>query len=425
MAVMEGGHVVQQQYWSLDGFEPDPSWVKSEREATDICRHLFTDAVLLRLGGKGDVWAQLSGGLDSSSIVSVAQWLVAEGVVAKGLAGTVTFVDRQGTGTDEREYSDTVVKQWRVRNEVIVDPPVWHDDQYTPPLTDQPRLDFLFYPRDCRLIELVQRAGSRVLLTGVGGDELFTGVMFFFADWLAHGKLLATAREMARRAAIGRVSFWELAYRNAILPLLPRPIQLRLVEEDERVPPWVPRAVSRRFDLQAKTFGPLSHGGCLGHKYHHAIATYLVDIARRMEFDVIGGALELRHPFLYRPLVEFALRLPPALCAQPYARKWLLRQAMRGIVPEDVRTRVGKGRQAELYAWSLATQRSLLGPLVRDSILAELGLVDSAKLDAAFNAPPSHRNGGYGAVQSTLSVEAWLRMRSGRWPAGAATVVQV
>jgi asparagine synthase (glutamine-hydrolysing) len=424
MALVKGGHLTLQQYWSFDSFEPERRWLKSEREATEVCQGLFTDSVRLRLNGKGDVWAQLSGGLDSSSIVSVAQSLAAKGTVAGGLAGTVTFVDRQGTGTDERYYSDTVVKHWGVRNELIVDPPLWHDDQYAPPLTDQPRLDFVFYPRDCRLCEIVQGAGGRVLLTGVGGDELFTGVMFFFADWIAQGRLLAATREMARRAAIGRVSFWELAYRNAILPLLPRPIRLHLVDEDERVPPWLSRAMVRRYGLQARAFGPLSHAGPLGHKYHHAIVTYLVDLARSMEFDVIGDTLELRHPFLHRPLVEFALRLPPDLCARPYARKWLLRQAMRGIVPEVVRTRVGKGRQAELYAWSLATQGPLLAPLLRNPILADLGVVDAAQLAAAFNSAPSRHSIRYGAVQSTLIVEAWLQMRSGRWPRRGITEVQ-
>jgi asparagine synthase (glutamine-hydrolysing) len=418
MAVVERGALTLQPYWSPEGFELDPSWAKSEPEAVDTCRRLFTDSVRLRLGRKGEVWAQLSGGVDSSSIVSVAQSLVSRGTVPEGLAGTVTFVDRQGTGTDERDYSDTVVQRWQVRNELIIDPPLWHDDHYPPPLTDQPRLDFLFYPRDCRLCEIVQGAGGRVLLTGVGGDEVFTGVMFFFADWLAQGKVLPAIREMARRAAIGRVSFWELAYRNAVLPLLPGRVQRYLVEPDERVPPWVLPATARRYGLKAKALGPVSHAGRIGHKYQHAIVTYLVDIARSMEFDVIGEKLELRHPFLYRPLVEFALRLPPEMCVQPHARKWLLRQAMRGIVPEAVRTRVGKGRQAELYAWSLATQRSLLAPLLQDPILADLGVVDAAKLNAAFNAPPSRRNELYGALQSTLIIEAWLRMRSGRWPRG-------
>jgi asparagine synthase (glutamine-hydrolysing) len=129
--------------------------------------------------------------------------------------------------------------------------------------------------------------------------------------------------------------------------------------------------------------------------------------------------LDVRHPFLYRPLVEFALRLPPELCVRPYQRKWVLREAMRGILPEAVRTRIGKGGPAPVFGWSLTALRPLLEPLVVQPILADLGIVDASQLRVSFDAAPQEahrRDQRHANLHSALAIEAWLQMRSGRWP---------
>jgi asparagine synthase (glutamine-hydrolysing) len=266
----------------------------------------------------------------------------------------------------------------------------------------------------------VQRAGGRVLLTGFGGDQLFIGNMFFFADWLAAGRVGPVVREMARRAAIGRVSFWNLAYKNALLPLFPRILRDRLVNGEGQVPPWVTPALVRRYDLFSRSCAPLGYAGRIGHKYSDAVASFIDAASANLTVGVLEDALDVRHPYLYRPLVEFALRLPPELCVRPQERKWILREAMRGILPEPVRTRVGKGITYGLLAWSVANQHARLDPLLRDPILAQLGVVDAAQLHAGFAAAQYERERTqkfvYAGVQVTLAVEAWLRVRSGRWP---------
>jgi asparagine synthase (glutamine-hydrolysing) len=142
---------------------------------------------------------------------------------------------------------------------------------------------------------------------------------------------------------------------------------------------------------------------------------------------VLEDKLDVRHPFLYRPLVEFALTLPPELIVRPYARKWVLREAMRGIVPEAVRTRIGKGSANERYAWSLTAQRQLFEPLVRKSVLADLGVISPAGLQAAFDAAPrqpGRQDDPHSTLQGVLAIEAWLQMRAGRWPRGGRVVAR-
>jgi asparagine synthase (glutamine-hydrolysing) len=420
MAVLERGRLVLHQYWSPYDFEVDPTWTRREREAAEVCRQLLTESVQLRLSGNGETWAQLSGGIDSSAVAGIAQSLAERGTVARGLAGTVTYVDRQGTSADEREYSNAVVSRWRLRNETIVDPPLWDDDRYQPPQVDYPRSDFPLYPRELRLCATIQAAGGRVLLTGIGGDELFTGYMYLFADWLARGQVWPAIREMARCAAIGRVSFWEFAYRNAILPVLPAPLRHRLTHAGRDVPAWIPISLLRRYSLDKQTYMASSYAGPIGHKCDHAVRASVLGLGSHFGSGVLADALDVRHPFLYRPLVEFALSLPPELCARPNERKWILREAMRDILPDAVRTRVGKGSPADVLAWSLMALRPLLEPLLHDSILADLGVIDPVKLRAAFDAAPHQPHSmhqPHALVYSTLAIEAWLQMRSGRWPA--------
>jgi asparagine synthase (glutamine-hydrolysing) len=418
--VFEGAKRSLQRYWSAEGLGGEPDWKVPEQDAVDTCRRLLVDAVRLRLSGDGGTWAELSGGLDSSSIVSITQWLAATGEVTRGLAGTVTFVGVEGTGTDEREYSDAVATRWQVRNEKIVNPPTWYEDGHAPPYTDQPSFDLVCFPRDRRICELLRGAGARVLLTGWGGDEVFASNMLFFADWLVRGRVWPALREMGRRAATGRVSFWELAYKNALLPLLPGVFKRAHSRDGLPIPTWLDRHTLRRCGLDPRGSSFTADlEGPVGHKYRHVVMSRVEALSRLPVQGGVADTLDVRHPMLYRPLVEYAARLPPELRGRPHAHRWVVREAMRGMVPEPVRTRVGKGGTGEILAQSLATHRQRLAGLLRDPILAQLGVVDAKELRAAFDATAYRTNPGqyaHGPVLSTLAVEAWLQMRSGRWP---------
>lgn len=427
IAFFQSGRVTSCPYWSCVDAPALALGPRPEAEATAMCHALLAQAVRSRLSS-GVTWAQLSGGMDSSSVVSMAQWLAETGAVPSALSGTVTYVDHHGTGADERRYSQSVVERFQLPNKILTDWTVWQDDELGPPRVDQPSGLYPFYVRDRRLCSTVQAAGGRVLLTGLGGDELFLGNMFFFADELVGGRACASAKEMAHRAAMGRISFWELAYKNGLLPLLPRALQRRVIRGEGQLPEWLTRTAVKRFGLRARAAAPLSYAGPTGQKYAHALAATVGAIPAKLAGGVLDDALDVRHPYLYRPLVEFALRLPPEFIVRPHQRKWILREAMRGILPEVVRTRVGKGVMLGLLSWSTKSHRAYLEPLLRDPLLAQLGIIDPNKLRAAFEAAQYEHYGvsrTFADVQHTLAVEAWLQVRSGRWPPrGQSTVLQ-
>jgi len=414
----QDGQRTVRRYWSAAEFEPEEM---SARAAHDLCeefRGLHIQAVRLRVTHGPETCSMLSGGLDSSSNASIVQWLANTGAIPYGLAGTVTWVDTRGTGADEREYSDAVVRHYQLRNDKIFDIGYLHDDGEEPPLVDQPQYNYPFYARDRRTCDVVRASGGRVLLSGYGGDHIVMGNMFFFSDWIAAGRVRRALDEMLRRAALGRASFWQLAYRNAFLPLMPRQLQHVLVGE-HRAPTWINPTMIKRYDLAIRVMGVRAYGGRIGRKYAHYVADAVSGIPSELTMlNVLSEKVEMRHPYLYRPLVEFALRLPPEMCVQPNARKWVLREAMRGILPEEVRTRVGKGTLTGTVAWSVAHKRDKIEHVLRNPILAQLGCIDNRQLLAAVRGAHGSNSEVNLDIGATIAIETWLQVRSGQWSAG-------
>jgi asparagine synthase (glutamine-hydrolysing) len=415
-------------YWNAFDAQTDGRPHGSEAEQCETFRALLLESVSRRLPLQSPAWSYLSGGLDSSSVVSGAQWMAERGS-GRGLAGTITFTDPIGSAADERVYSDAVVNRFGLRNVTIP-----HQLDRSGLIGDPPRYDqpgyaaFSVAVRDRCVAGTLHHSNASVLLTGMGGDNLVLGTMFFFADWLAKGHVWRALREMAHRSAIGRVSLWELAFQNALLPLLPGAVRQRLMTRPEAtIPSWIEPHVVRQYNLSAHTGTQDVYNARPGHAFAHAQAAMVDGIPSILDDGLAGDLVDFRHPYLHRPLVEMALCLPPEMCVRPHAHKWVLREAMRGILPDFVRTRVGKGSGNGLNAWSLAHEPTLAGTLLRQSVLADLGLINVSRVRAAMRSTSKggHHEGAVSArVQATLDVELWLQLRTGRWAPACANEEQ-
>jgi asparagine synthase (glutamine-hydrolysing) len=408
-------------FWSAARAQDASGRAASGEDHCAQFRELLIESVRLRASDEVPVWSHLSGGLDSSSVVSIAQWLSGRGRLPAPLAGTITYTDSLGTSADEREYSDAVVAMYGVRNELTphhVEMPEHGADE---PLRDQPNYPHSMALRDQAAARVVYDAGGRVLLTGEGGDSLVAGTMFFFADWLVTGRAAVSVREMAHRAALGHVSFWRLAYENALLPLLPRAARRLLTRARiGSIPPWIPARLARRHGLALRSAHDLVYAGRIGGKYADAARYTIGSISSGLPLGPRNELLDVRHPYLHRPLVELALGLPPELCVRPHERKWILREAMRGILPEKVRTRVGKGALDGLNVWSLMRDTARTDSLLENSMLSDLGCLDVGALRRVLDDirhGTNHHAGWRDMLSTALDMEMWLRLQSGRWAA--------
>src|SRR5262249_18243412 len=145
------------------------------------------------------------------------------------------------------------------------------------------------------------------------------------------------------------------------------------------------------------------------------VAAEVASIQMILEPAVFHQGVELRYPFLHRPLVEFALALAPTLRARPGESKWGLREGLRGILPARVRARKGKGAIAARLLWSLNQESATLRKLIRDSHLAALGCVDRERLAAGFEQAVAGNTRATCLMLVTLALETWLAVRSGWW----------
>lgn len=414
------GRVSIERWWSAERFldaEPRPT-----SDLVDDFRHRFACAVRSRMApGERDTWSELSGGLDSSSVVSMASHLAQRGDVEHGLAGTVTLVDRHGTGGDERRYVEAVTSAWQVPNVQLLDDAREADDDDPPPITDQPTASYLAYARDRRLARVVRRAGGSVLFSGYGSDHYLGGSAIFLADWAARGKLGSVVREAARWAIVGRASAWAMLWHNVVIPLLPGALMRRSLDA-ACAPPWILDAAVRDYGLEPRALVARVARGPLGRKYVTDILLALESLPDVLALHaVMQDVVEERHPFLDRSLVELSLGFAPAMCAQPCARKWVLREAMRGILPELVRTRHGKGSVDSAFAHWLARECTRLTRKVERTEIAHIGIIDAGALKSGIHAGVNGEPHLRAALVRAFALELWLLARSGRWTAGGVT----
>jgi asparagine synthase (glutamine-hydrolysing) len=274
----------------------------------------------------------------------------------------------------------------------------------------------MFWARERWRSEVLRDAGAQVLLSGFGGDHVLEGNIYFFADWVRAGAFGRAFGELARWAALGQSSFWKLAYTHALVPLMPTAVQSRLkVGSKPRIPAWVTRDSRDGMEEHAnrvRRARPV--GGALPWYGRHSaflVQCFSRGIPRTDPFITY----ERRYPFLYRPLVEFTLQLPPEMKIRPGERKVALREAMRGVLPERVRTRLGEGGIGSRMLWSLNHERRRIESMLRDPMLAQMGFVDAESLRKAYHTARTGTSQLTVPLFSTLALESWLLIESGRW----------
>jgi len=342
------------QYWNLN-----PARTIRYRTDGDYAEHfgsIFSAAVRCRLRAQGPVGAELSGGLDSSSVVSVVQALRQNEAASAGFETfSMTF---PGLSCDEAGYIEEVVSDSRATSNIsrggqTTGASLWSQLAQYQDLPDYPNAA-LFYP----LRALARQKGIRVLLTGVGGDEWLDGSYYQYADLLRRGRLIAFVRQL-RHGSPDRML--GSAMRFGIWPLMPARVRstLRWILRRDPVPRWINRQFARRHSLRERlrqntigaTFANLSQQGV----FLSATSAWQSHMLEMEDRTAASFGLEERHPFLDRRIAEFALAIPEEQRWRGRYPKYVLRQAMKGLLPESVRTRTTKADFSHAFADVLTT----------------------------------------------------------------------
>jgi asparagine synthase (glutamine-hydrolysing) len=217
-------------------------------------------------------------------------------------------------------------------------------------------------------------------------------------------------------AVVKRSSIYKMAMTNIVNPIYPVGLRRVLRPSSIKLPRWLDPTFQKRYDADSLSLGITMHATPLGRKFQSGRTFELKEVTRALVPPPVGR-LEQRYPFLSRRLVDFSLTLPVPLIIQPHARKWILRSAMAGILPEDVRLRRGKGGSGARIRWALSTEAPRIAALTEAPILEELGCVRGDVLRDEIERVQTGRARHMIDLYATLTLETWLRTWADRWPA--------
>ena len=405
----DGRHTVERYFrWSSAGNGAS----MARDEVTSECRRLMFDAVDAEMDHGSSTWADLSGGHDSSSVVSIAAALSRRQPYRR-LGGTVTFVDSLGEG-DETGFAQTVVEQYQLDWIRIQNPWPWQDDGLPPPETDSPTRDYPYWTRDRIVMRELAARGGKNVMSGAGPDYYLPLTATHALDLARTFRFTEAAEIIQAWTVQNRTTFGHVVPKELLLPLLPTTMQRIILRHRVKIPSWIRRDFSaRRSFIDAQVARDVIHGWP-GSLSSERVAQRLSEIGSSLEGWRKTAGLEVRHPFLSLPLVQFCLSLDHSLRTNYRRPKPVLRFAMRGIVPAAVLERVTKGSLVlPRVCWALTFERQRIAAMLRNSVLADVGAIEPQKLLADVDA--SARGLGTARhVYFALSLETWLSVKAGR-----------
>jgi asparagine synthase (glutamine-hydrolysing) len=406
--------VSQRRYWTparTTSLElGDSSQVLIER-----WRDLFWEALQSHLSSPAATWSTLSGGLDSSGLVTGAHSLWKRGIVSEPLGGTISILEPRG-GFDDSIFVSDVVAQVQSRHESVVSQGLWQRDGLPLQKTERPDAWYAAACTHRQVASQVVARGGRILWYGHGPDFMLSVHRSVLADLVSHGRIIQAVHHAHMRAVNSEQSIWHLLYRAALMPNLPRTLRRRSAIQRARIPRWVRRDFADAYALIERSPQWRRAGWRPGdHEQldtEESLATMAWAVSRQ---SPLPGTLELRFPYLYRPLYEMSVGLPTGLRRSNGRKKVILREALDGTLPNSVCQRPAKSTLGSAIVWSLANERSVVDYLLRDSLLADLGIIEPRTLSRFIARCLRVGGSKYLEVMSVLSIETWLRVRAGLW----------
>jgi asparagine synthase (glutamine-hydrolysing) len=427
VATVSPERIIVRRYWDFDTahglrFRSYSAYVEAFHER-------FAEAVRRRARTAYPVAVSVSGGLDSSSVFCQAHVLQRAGrVTCPGIAG-ISYVGADGTDADERRYLAEIEREHGVWIERFpIDSFIGLVDGVEEQVLamEAPLFDYMW----ALTSELHRRAvarGARVLLSGVWGDQVL-----FSSAYLVDLFMRGAWRELRRHTRaygrwLGRTEARVLTRRFATDLLryqLPRPVLARLkwirrrCVGDPRRKAWFSDAFLRhtlRLGDRPVFLGGGFHSAQARSIYFEARSKYHVRCMELNNKACAAHALAAAFPLLDRDLLALLIATPGEVQNREGVPRALLREAMRGILPEAIRTRRGKADfTAPINAGVAQAAPTILDALTADPLGVRLGYLDAARLApemarlAAELAGPDCANSW--DLADVFGLEVWLQV---------------
>lgn len=387
-------------------------------------RHTLDAAVERQMVSDVSVGAFLSGGLDSSAVVSFARQHSPDGSI-QCFTISSDYRDSQRDGrAEDLPYARQVARHLGVDLEIVpvasdmmqdLDWMLYHLEE---PQPDLAALNVGYIARRAR------DAGYKVLLSGAGGDDLFTG-------YRRHRALLLERwwRWLPRwaRLHISRVT----ASLPKDIPLsrrLAKAFQYMYLDGDRRLVSyffWLDPGHANALFAPEAAPGPSGPGEVLLQSLgrlpqdadpldrmlyldaKHFLADHNLNYTDKLS---MASGVEVRVPILAPPMVELASRIPDELKQQGGTGKYIFKRSMEGILPNEVIYRPKGGFGVPLRSWIRGPLRGLVDETLSAENLAKRGLFDAGKVRDLIEADREGKVDGAFTILSLVCIERWARI---------------
>lgn len=431
-AVFRHGNLEITQYWDLSFPPVGQSAAHTEADLIDELRERFRRSVYSQMVSDVPIGAFLSAGVDSSSIVA----MMAERTTQPLRTYTVTFPSQHRKGEltlDDPQVAKRVARHFGcAHHEMVVEPQVadllprliWYMDE---PIADPAIITAYLVCREARKT-------VSVLLSGIGGDEIFAGYRKHYAHYWAHAYRQLPA--FLRRGVIEPTIAALPSFRGSAVKGLVR-LSKKMTRSATLSPPDAFLMNSTYFDKTQRNalLAPDVLAQMRGadpwqqHRHYFAHVVHADFLHQMLYVDTkafmtslnltyndkmsMATSVETRVPFLDRELVEFAAwQIPPALKLKGFWRpttKHILRRAMAGIVPSEILRQPKAGFGTPLDAWVTHDLREMIGDLLSESRVRRRGYFVPRFVQGLLAA---HQRGDHDwslQIWQLLTFELWLQ----------------
>ncbi len=418
------------QYWSArEEVEraQQSAFRGGEGEALERLEELIRQSLAGQMVADVPLGAFLSGGIDSSIVVSLMQQISPRPV----RTFSIGFLEQ---GFDEANHARAVARHLGTEHTELYARP--EDARAViprlPALYDEPFADSSQIPTF--LLSTLAREHVTVTLSGDGGDELFGGYnRYSWVDRIWRGTGWAPR---SLRVAVGKVLMkrspdaWNRAF-AIMLPVIPAasrfpdagqklhklalslsansPEEIYLNLASQWMQPEKIVLQGREPVTAASDFAGWARLGDITHRMMYAdLVSYLPDdILVKIDRAAMGASLETRVPLLDHRLVEFAWRLPLAMKIRHGQGKWILRRLLRKFVPEELTTRPKMGFGVPIGDWLRGPLRQWADALLDESRLRREGYFNPAPILRKWSEHLSGKRDWQYHLWNVLMFQAW------------------
>jgi asparagine synthase (glutamine-hydrolysing) len=392
-----------------------PLRYRTDQDYEEHCREKINEAVQARLRAKHPIFAELSGGLDSSTVVLTADQILRARNQSPRDLRTVSCVYEESRTCDERPFIRAVEEKRKVDTLLVHE----QDQRVTlgledPIFTGLPNPLHCFPGRYQTVAAIMRQHKARVLLTGGGGDHLFWSEPDgapIVADELRKANIFRAHKECITWSRAAHIPYYEMLVSRS-LPLVFESLLLRnSLYKQPGIPTWV--RPKYRGTVLSLELGFDRYATWCSTPSRRARAFAIDNMFRQLGAGVFQEYSDLfvSHPYSHRPLIEFCLAAPASQFLREGQTRSLMRRCLRDLLPRKTANRVSKGLVDETIIKALHRKWDSTANLMSWQV-CDRGYVSYAPLLECLRKARLGILGLSGALFRLFSLERWLRSLS-------------